>query len=442
MVELKGVKVKLLLVMTLFLLVVVPAQAQEPDKTEAFVYGGQLFNGLGYISAFYPPSVDTIHLLADQQNILSPRRTLVYFWPLANAYKADWPSMNQVVGGNLEILDGNEVVVSVPQEGYVIQWPQGPNGPQGIYTGTEAESHYQAFVAVQKAYQEAIWAHNDAMQQYYEAIKRAQEAREQGQQVELPDEPQEPEPPKIYSTPVGQGSVVNLPTGQYTVRVRGDDGSIVPGSEKKLVVFGPRRQGLGYEIVPQEKWTRPERTDDPGDVIYARQGAVLYLQPYVEEEYNDLYYTRLEDPQSGSGRKDRWTWVHVRSFEEAGNLILDFGGQAVEVLAKPYRVEQLPGSALGYKVVGYDPATEKRPPDFVAYQLFVDANHASYSLQLRDTDGKAVFGSQRQVRRVREVNSWAFYFLAGLPLTAGGFLLVSRHERLVASRKVLPPRER
>jgi len=61
---------------------------------------------------------------------------------------------------------------------------------------------------------------------------------------------------------------------------------------------------------------------------------------------------------------------------------------------------------------------------------------------LQDTDGKAVFGSQRQVRRVREVNSWALYFLAGLPLTIGGFLLVSRHERLVASRKALPPGER
>jgi hypothetical protein len=351
------------LALTLLLLVAAPIQAQEPEKTESFVYSGYVFNGLDYISTFYPPSIDTIYLLADRQNILSPRRTLVYFWPLTDAYEADWASMNQTVTGALEILDGSEVIVTIPQEGHDIQ------------------------------------------------------------------------------TLVGQGSAVDLPAGRYTVRVRANDGSIVPGSQKTLVVFSPRRQGLGYQIVLHEEWILPGRTNVPADVIYAREGSVLYLQPYVEEEYNDLYYTHLEDPQSQSGCKDRWTWVHVRPFEQAGNLILDFGGQTVEVLAKPYRVEQLPGSRLGYKVVEDDSAAEKPFPDLVAYQLFVDANHASYGLQLQDADGKTVFGSQRQVRRVPEINSWALYSLAGLPLTAGGFLLVRRHERSAASRKALPSEE-
>jgi len=348
------------LVLTLLLLAAAPAQAWELKEFESFVYSGYVFNGLGYISTFYPPSVDTIYLLADQQNILSPRRTLVYFRPLTDAYEADWASLNQTVTGALEILDGGEVIATVPQESH----------------------DAQPFV--------------------------------------------------------GQGSVVDLPVGRYAVRIRADDGSIVPGSGKKLAIFAPRRQGLGYQIVPQEGWTRPERTNVPADVIYAREGSALYLQPYVEEEYNDLCYTRLEDPQSQAGHRDRWTWVHVRPFEGAGNLILDFGSQTVEVLAKPYRVEQLPGSRLGYKVADDDAAGEQPLPDLVAYQLFVDANHASYRLQLKDADGKIVFGSQRQVRRVPEINGWALYFLAGLPLTAGGFLLVSRHERLTASRKALP----
>jgi len=427
------------LALILLLLTTLSSRAQEPEKVQTFVYGGQVFNGLGYISTFYPPSVDTIYVLASQQNILSPRQTLVYFWPLSNAYKADWASMNQIVIGNLDILDSHEVIATIPQESYVVQWPQGPQGPQKIYTGAETETRYQAFEAVRQAYRDELEAHNEAMQQYYKDLELARQAREQGQLSELPEEPQEPEPPELYSTPVGQGSVVTLPAGRYTIRVRADDGSIVPGSQKALVVFAPRRQGLGYQIVPQEKWTRPESTDDPADVIYARQGAVLYLQPFVEKEYNDLYYSRLGDPQSQGGRKDRWRWVHVQPFEQAGNLILDFGGQTIEVLARPYQVQQLPGPALGYTVKDYDPAIETRPPDFVAYQLFVDANHASYRLQLQDTDGKTVFGSQREVRRTRAINSWALYFLAGLPLTAGAFLLVSRHERLAAGRKTLPP---
>ncbi len=352
------------LALALLLLAVIPIRAQEPDKVKAFVYSGQVFDGLGYVSVFYPPSVGTIYLLADQQNVLSPRRTLVYFWPLTNAYKADWSSMNQIVTGTLEILDGDEVVATIPVE---------------------------------------------------------------------------PALSEIYSA-VGRGSVVNLPTGRYDVRMRADDGSIVPGSRRKLVVFEARRRGLGYQIVPQEKWTRPVCTDEPEDVIYAREGTAFYLQPMEEREYNELDYARLVDPQSQARRKDRWTWVHVRPFEEAGNLILDFGGQTVEMLAKPYRVEQLPGPVLGYRVVDYA-ATEKRPPDLVAYQLFVDANHASYRLQLQDADGKIVFGSQRQVRRVSDINGWALYFLAGLPLTIGGLCLVSRHERLAASRKRFLPRD-
>jgi len=348
------------LALTLLLLAAAPAQSQEPEKTESFVYRGRVFNGLDYTDTFYPPSVETIYLLANRENILSPRRTRVTFRPLTGVYEADWTSMNRTVAGELEILSGNEVIATVPQQSHGIQ------------------------------------SHAD------------------------------------------QGSVVSLPTGRYAVCVRADDGSIVPGSQKQLVVFAPRRQGLGYQMVPQEGWIRPAHTDDPADVIYAREGAVLYLQPYVAEEYNDLYYTRLEDPQSQSGRKDHWTWVHVRPFERAGDLILDFG-QTVKVLAMPYRVEQLPGSRLGYKVVDYDPVAEERPPDFVAYQLFVDAHHASYRLQLQDADGRTVLGSQRQVHRVPEVNSWALYFLAGLPTTVGVYLLVSRHERLVTGRKALPP---
>ena len=67
----------------------------------------------------------------------------------------------------------------------------------------------------------------------------------------------------------------------------------------------------------------------------------------------------------------------------------------------------------------------------------MDANHASYRLQLQDTEGKAVLGSERQVRRVPEINSWALYFLAGLPLTVGAFIFVSRQERLAAGRKTV-----
>lgn len=219
----------------------------------------------------------------------------------------------------------------------------------------------------------------------------------------------------------------------------------VPGLTRRLAemsVLAPPRQGLSYQVVPQEGWTHPERADDPADVIYAREGTVLYLQPYVKEGHKDLDDGHPEEPPNEAGHQDRWAWPPVRTFEQAGNLILDYRRQTVEVLARPYQVEQLPGSVLRYRVVDYDPVAETGPPDLVAYQLFVDANHAGYRLWLEDADGEMVAGSQRQVRRVPGINSWALYFLVGLPLTVGAFVVVSRHEQLAASRRALPSEEK
>ncbi len=175
----------------------------------------------------------------------------------------------------------------------------------------------------------------------------------------------------------------------------------------------PAANGLSYHILLQDVRARPPRSHSPADVIYAPQGTAFYLQPYT--------------PQTSRATDNR-TWVLAQPLENAGHLILNFNGPVVEVLAQPYTLEPVPGPTRRYKVVDYDPATETRPPDFVAYPLFVDAHHAGYRLQLQDTAGRIVAGSQRQVRRVPQINGWALYSLAGLPLTVGGAMYIRRRE--------------
>ena len=68
--------------------------------------------------------------------------------------------------------------------------------------------------------------------------------------VQLPDPPAEPAPFTLYSTEVGRGFPLQLSAGEYTIRVRDANGQIVPDSEKRLVAFGPRRLGVGYEVHP------------------------------------------------------------------------------------------------------------------------------------------------------------------------------------------------
>ena len=50
-----------------------------------------------------PTETDTIYLLADVSNVLSPRETFVFYWPLDNEYKADWLKGDQLLTGTLQI---------------------------------------------------------------------------------------------------------------------------------------------------------------------------------------------------------------------------------------------------------------------------------------------------------------------------------------------------
>ena len=407
--------------------------AQEPAKERQFVYGVNAFTGKGYAGTFYPTTVDTLYLLADTPSIVSPRYTLVYFWPITNEYKVDWDGLNETVYGTVEILQRGRVVYTLSQTKYTIQYPQGLDaGEVYLYVGAEAEARYQEFQRQRQAYRDRVWEYYQATREYRAQLEAAAEAGKQGEAANIPDPPVEPEPFVFFSTGLHDGFPVALPAGTYTIRVRGEDGQIVPQSERKLIAFTARREGIGYTIVPRDKWTAPEQADDPSHVIYARGGSVFYLQPFFAKEYNELYYTRLEKPQSTTGSRDRWMWVHLWP-QEGGSLEVLRDGQVVErVERKPYLVKQLPGPALGYEVVEYPTdGTITRSPDFEAYEIRVQAGQPSFTIRLVGADGSVVPGSEREVRLMQTQHAWALYLLAFLPLGTGVSLAIWRRGRLV-----------
>ncbi|HAJ06091.1 MAG TPA: hypothetical protein DCL76_06010, partial [Chloroflexi bacterium] len=67
----------------------------DSERREEFVYGVNAYNGTIYQGTFYPPSVDTVYILADRVSMISPRKTLIYYWAVTNEYKADFDSMNE-----------------------------------------------------------------------------------------------------------------------------------------------------------------------------------------------------------------------------------------------------------------------------------------------------------------------------------------------------------
>lgn len=404
---------------------------QSPEKRREFVYGVNAFTGIEYEGVAYPRSVDTIYLMADVMNIVSPRESMVYFWPITNELRVDWDRLNETVQGTLEILSGGDLVASIDQTKYVIQYPDGlGTGLPFVYTHDKAEHQYQEFERLRIEFRDRVFAYYEATRNYRQAL--ADQARQGNLEGESPPPPQEPAPFLFYSTTVNHGFPVVLSPGRYQIRVRDAAGEIVPESVRKLIAFSHAREGVAYSIIPHDKYTFPEESKDPSHIIYAREGTIFYLQPSKELEYNDLYLTRLSAPQSTEGNVDRWMWLPLREIKR-GTLEIIENGQVVEqIQRRNYVVRQITGNSLGYEI--HDQETtdierlRSRRPDFSGYAIQIERGQPSFRIRLIDENGQVFAGSERDIHLVNTAPSNA-YALPLLPLGVGIGLVLWRRLR-------------
>ncbi len=430
-------KVRILLIVFVAILLnqtsVQGVQGQEPEKKREFVYGVNAFTGLEYEGVAYPNTVDTLYLLADVVNIVSPRESLVYFWPITNQLQVDWSALNEKVEGTLELLQGGSVVATIEQTQYVIQYPDGLGiGKVHVYTGEEAVRQQQEFERQRIEFRDRVFAYYEATRQYRADLL---EKARSGEKMEgaPPPPPEEPAPFLFFSTAVHEGFPLNLAAGRYQIRVRDPDGNIVPESERSLVAFASVRDGVAYSVIPHDKYTFPEESRDPSQVLYARAGSIFYLQPSNALEYNDFYLIHLSEPQSTRGNLQQYQWMPLRSIDE-GTLEILVDGQVVEQIERRnYVVRQITGTARGYEIHDQSTTTEerlrRRRPDFSGYAVVVEPDRPSFSLRLVDEDGIVLPGSERDVHLVHTAAAGNFYALPLLPLALGLGLFVWRRRR-------------
>ncbi|MGH2385905.1 MAG: hypothetical protein ACRDGB_12770, partial [Candidatus Limnocylindria bacterium] len=249
-------------------------QAQETDRTEAFVYG---INAAVYetvVGTFAPPSVESIYLLAGQTSILSPRETLVYYWPITNDYRAAWSQLNELVDGELEVLRAGRRIETLPLTSYTVQFTVGETGRRpSLYLGAEAEVAHRQFEADRDTHRQASLDYQRDLEDW--------RGRDDRENVPVPTPP---EPLVVFTTGLNRGYAIDLEPGRYAIRHRLSDGSIQPESERELVVIEPRRTGVGYTVRPETRWTTPEELGDPSDAVLGSRDSVLYLEPYLVRE--------------------------------------------------------------------------------------------------------------------------------------------------------------
>lgn len=436
-----------LLASLLLILTSVPVGAVPPTREWQMCYGISAWTGTTLQGTIAPRQADTIYLIADHNNIIHTAETEVYYWPITGEYKANWMEYREVVDGVLEIYKGNELYTTLEKRMYTTYLTESlGQGEMHLLLDEEAEQKYDEYVtamddylnAVRKYYDEkAAW--NALMAQM---LKEVNETGIYKDPEEIPDPPVQPEMPMFSVYKPQPAFVVNLPAGEYRIRMLDTEGNLVPDSERKLVVYSHRRTGLGYQMRPDSRWNQFELSNDVSQVIYVKDETAFYVLPFETKQYDMFYYTRmlsLHDPLAGQGTKGLGLWVQLNEVPGLTLQVLKDGKVVQEITKKPYYVQQTPGYALGYYVVEFDPEAEGmqgRAPTFEAYKLDLSENQGTWQLRFVDEEGNVVPGSVRELRWINDQNLWVIFLATLFPLVVGAIVLVRR--RMTAKRPKAP----
>ena len=437
----------------LFLPVAAALVAQAPLREEQFVYSVVAFSGRDYAGTFARRGADTIYLMADVDNFITARNALVYFWPITGEWKLDLAGLDVPFEGTLE-LGGRgrqpESIGMTPYTYYNVRGEYELNWE--VATEAEAEAVVQHSRELIAAYYAAVQTHQRERALYEELLNELATVitalRREGKDVtalvaelEKLETPAPPEPPDHYVVPpstVQQAFILNLPVGEYDIRFLTAGGEVMEGSERRIVTFARRRaEAVGMEVIPGDKWTRPVESTSPSAVLYVDGSTDLYLRPFYQQEYNDLFYEKLRR-NDARGNPGLMKWVRIQQVPGAA-LSVSAGAapsraaQPQTVQEEPFYVEQIPGGALGYRIVPYDPngAHLGREPSLRAFHLPVSARQPVLHLRVLDRAGEALTSSGRQVRIVAPpANGWLTLLLAAAPLLTLAVALALRSRRV------------
>ena len=438
-------------IVLLLLLAAAGLAAQAPLREEQFVYSIVAFSGRDYAGTFARREADTIYLLADVDNFITTRNALVYFWPITGEWKLDQAGLDVPFEGTLEVSGRGrepERIGMTPYTYYNVRGEYELNWE--VATGAEAEAAVQHSRELIAAYYQAVQTHQRERALYEELLnelatvitalrKEGRDVTELVAELEKLEAPAPPEPPDHYVVPpssVQQAFIVNLPVGEYDIRFLTDDGEVMEGSERRIVTFEKRRaEAVGMEVIPGDKWTRPVESSSPSSVLYVDGSTDLYLRPFFQQEYNDLYYEKLRR-NDAKGNPGLMKWVRIQQVPGAA-VAVGAGARspAAEprmVREEPFFVEQIPGGALGYRIVPFDPegAHQGREPSLRAFHLPMSARQPVLRLRVLDRAGEVLPSSDRQVRIVApSANGGLTLLLAAIPLLAMIAALVLRSRR-------------
>lgn len=434
-----------LLVIALAVLVIIPAVADVPVRKEELIYSIMAFLGKEYSGTFARQDADTFYIMAGVDNFITLRKTLVYFWPITQDWKVDTDALNKPFEGTIEIKGKNMPLKQLKQVRYTYYNAPGEYQVNWkVFMGSAADKEWKKYSKLVAEYWKAVGKYYKEKAQYEAGLnaltRRISEARKKGKDTKkflkdlnaLKKPPEQPKGPSYYVRPLEKAFIFNLPPGEYTVRFLTKDGKIMEGSEKKVVVYKKRRaDGVGYDVIPADRWTRPVQSNTPSSVLYIDGTTDLYLRPFYQDEFNDLYYNKTLKNDS-RGNPNIMKWVRIQQVPKARVEVTRKGATTQVVLEKPYYIQQTKGASLGYKIVPFDPKKqgEGRQPSLRAFYIPIQRDMKYLKIRLQDKNGNYLKGSDRQVRIIiRSQNSLFILLLSLLPLALMFLVIAIRSKK-------------
>ena len=408
---------KRLVLIPVFLVAALFLCADVPVRQEQLIYSVWAFNGRDYAGTFSGEDSNTIYLIAETDNFVSVRKTLVYFWQATQEPRTDTSTLNKEFNGSLEVTAKGIAPMIIPVTDYTYYNVRGEYELNWkVETGAAAHAAHKKYTDLVDAHYQRMANHQQESAAFEklmrELVAKITELRKAGknfddlletaQSMKSPVAPQFPRIFMVPPAPVQKAHILNLPVGEYDIRFVLEDGSVMEGSERRVITFKKRRdEGVGLEVIPGDRWTRVEESKTPASVLYVNGSADLYLRAFYQNEYNDLFFEKLRN-NNAKGNPNLMKWVRIQQVPKARIELTDAKGGTNTISENPFYVEQARGTALGYTIVPYDPdGTHKgSAPNLIAFHVPLMSGADMYRVSLQGMEGNHLTGSDRQIRVV------------------------------------------
>jgi hypothetical protein len=388
------------------------AAAIEPERRDAVVVTGRVWDGFAFQEMFLPSRSSALHLITGEDSALSFVDTKEYYWPLSRQVYVDLEAKRQDIDGVLKInQDGKDIAVIRPSS-YVVLYPQGAvNGRGQLLWGDAAAAAYTTYQDEERSfnrrYSEAL-----ARQTTYEKkLVEAGAARMKGSPAEIIPPPEAVPTPRLrlVTAPV-RAYRVALPAGRYDMVLYVDE-KPVEGTARTLdVVDMSGRSVVVADVVPEERWTRPIQSNHPDERIFAKTGSTFYLTLTAADRFQEADYLSVVSPQADvvHGRDI----VVRRKPAEIDMVDVRFGRAEAHASLARFKVEQAAGSGFGYRVRSVKSGEKE---DLIAFAVTIPSDTDIVYGQVSTRTGTAA-AFTRDIVVVQPRNSGLALGLAFLPL--------------------------